>query len=135
MSATPSSTNPPVMTQGFVAGRHQIDSYGNGGFRFAGMSHKGSVIAMPTGIQSWSVSLPTRIDVTSLTPVLAELGLLDMLLVGTGEKALPQDAPFARALRELGLNVEVMDTPAAARTYNILFSEGRRVAAALLAVG
>lgn len=135
MSATPSSTNSPAMTQGFVSGRHQIDSYGNGGFRFAGMSHKGSVIAMPTGIQSWSVSLPTRIDVTSLTPVLAELGLLDMLLVGTGEKALPQDAPFARALRELGLNVEVMDTPAAARTYNILFSEGRRVAAALLAVG
>jgi len=135
MSATPSSTTPPAMTQGFVPGRHQIDSYGNGGFRFAGMSHKGSVIAMPTGIQAWSVSLPTRIDVSSLTPVLAELGQVDMLLIGTGEKALPADSPFARALRELGFNVEVMDTPAAARTYNILFSEGRRVGAALLAVG
>jgi len=58
-----------------------------------------------------------------------------MLLVGTGEKALPADSPFARALRELGLNVEVMDTPSAARTYNVLYGEGRRVAAALLAVG
>lgn len=121
--------------QGFVPGGYQIDSYGNGGFRFAGMSHKGSVIAMPTGIQSWSVTTPTRIDVASLTPVIVEMSQIDMLLVGTGEKALSPDAPFARALRELGLTVEVMDTPSAARTYNVLFSEGRRIAAALLAVG
>lgn len=119
---------------GFVPGGHQIDSYGNGGFRFAGMSHQGSVIAMPTGIQSWSVSKSSRIDVASLTAVITEIGRIDVLVVGTGEQALPQDAPFAQALRGLGLNVEVMDTPAAARTYNVLFSEGRRVAAALIAV-
>jgi uncharacterized protein len=130
-----SSLDSQNTSQGFVPGGHQIDSYGNGGFRFAGMSHKGSVIAMPTGIQSWAVSAPTRIDVASLTPVLVEMGQIDILLVGTGEKALPPDSPFARALRELGLNVEVMDTPSAARTYNVLFGEGRRVAAALLAVG
>lgn len=129
------SSDNKVSSQGFVPGGHQIDSYGNGGFRFAGLSHKGSVIAMPTGVQAWSVSAPTRIDVASLTPVIVELGRIDILLIGTGEKALPQEAPFARALRELGLHVDVMDTPAAARTYNILFSEGRRVAAALLAVG
>lgn len=129
------SASEPTKSKGFVPGGHQIDSYGNGGFRFAGMSHKGSVIAMPTGVQSWSVVAPTRIDVASLTPVIVELGRIDLLLVGTGEKALPQDSPFARALRELGLHVDVMDTPSAARTYNVLFSEGRRVAAALLAVG
>lgn len=129
------SSDSKVTSQGFVPGGYQIDSYGNGGFRFAGLSHKGSVIAMPTGIQAWSVSAPTRIDVASLTPVMVELGRIDILLIGTGEKALPQEAPFARALRELGLHVDVMDTPAAARTYNILFAEGRRVAAALLAVG
>ncbi|KAF0231296.1 MAG: hypothetical protein FD175_1165 [Beijerinckiaceae bacterium] len=130
-----SDQSPANRPHGFVPGGHQIDSYGNGGFRFAGMSHKGSVIAMPTGIQSWAVSMPTRIDVSSLTPVMVELGQIDMLLIGTGEKALPQDSPFARALRELGLAVDVMDTPSAARTYNVLFAEGRRVAAALLAVG
>ncbi|HRE21448.1 MAG TPA: Mth938-like domain-containing protein [Rhabdaerophilum sp.] len=119
---------------GFVPGGHMIDSYGNGGFRFAGMSHQGSVIAMPTGVQSWAVSVPTRIDVASLTPVIVELGRIDLLLIGSGEKALSPDAPVARALRELGLNVEVMDTPSAARTYNVMFSEGRRVAAALLAI-
>lgn len=119
---------------GFVPGKHAIESYGNGGFRFAGMSHQGSIIALPTGIQSWFVNTPARIDVPSLTAVLAEVNRLDMLLIGTGEKALPQDAPFARALRELGVNVEIMDTAAAARTYNVLFEEGRRVGAALLAV-
>jgi uncharacterized protein len=133
MSTTPTSSH--NTSQGFVPGGHQIDSYGNGGFRFAGMSHKGSVIALPTGVQAWAVTMPTRIDVASLTPIIVELGQIDMLLVGTGEKALPPDAPFARALRELGLTVEVMDTPSAARTYNVLFAEGRRIAAALLAVG
>ncbi len=130
-----SPTEPKVSKQGFVPGGHQIDSYGNGGFRFAGMSHKGSVIALPTGVQAWSVSVPTRIDVASMTPILVELWQIDILLIGTGEKALPSESPFARALRELGLHVDVMDTPAAARTYNVLFAEGRRVAAALLAVG
>lgn len=119
---------------GFVPGGYAIDSYGNGGFRFAGMSHQGSVIAMPTGIQAWSVTSPARIDVASLTAVIVEMNQIDMLIVGSGEKALPQDAPFAQALRNLGINIEIMDTPSAARTYNVLFAEGRRVAAALLAV-
>ncbi|MCA0401071.1 MAG: Mth938-like domain-containing protein [Proteobacteria bacterium] len=119
---------------GFVPGGHQIDSYGNGGFRFAGMSHQGSVIAMPTGIQSWLPSKAEQINVASLTPVIVEISKLDMLIVGTGEKALPPNSPFAQAIRNQGLAVEVMDTPAAARTYNVLFAEGRRVAAALLAI-
>lgn len=119
---------------GYVPGGHQIESYGNGGFRFAGLSHQGSIIALPTGIQSWAVTSPNRIDVRSLAPVIVEMNQLDMLLIGTGEKALPQDSPFVLALRELGVNVEVMDTAAAARTYNVLFEEGRRVGAALLAV-
>jgi uncharacterized protein len=129
-----SGPTPSQNQSAFVPGGHPIDSYGNGGFRFAGMSHVGSVIAMPTGIQSWQVKIPSRIDVNSLTPVLAEMEQIDILLIGTGEQALPQNAPFARALRSMGVHVDVMDTPAAARTYNVLFDEGRRVAAALLAV-
>ncbi len=119
---------------GFVPGAHAIDSYSKGGFRFAGMSHQGSIIAMPTGIQAWGVSTSGRIDVVSLTPVIVEIARIDTVVIGTGLQALPQDSPFAVALRELGMKVEVMDTPAAARTYNVLFEEGRRVAAALLAV-
>lgn len=130
-----SETGATKKYNGFVPGAYAIDSYGNGGFRFAGMSHQGSVIALPTGIQSWPVEHPNRIDVASLTPILAEVGVIDTLIVGTGEKALSPEAPFARALRAMGIKVEVMDTAAAARTYNILFSEGRRIGAALLAVG
>ena len=124
----------PKPMVGFVPGGHAIDSYGNGGFRFAGMSHKGSVIVLPTGVQAWSVSKADRIDISSLTSVIAEMQMIDMLLIGTGEKALPQNSPVALAMRELGFRVDIMDTAAAARTYNILFSEGRRVGAALLAV-
>lgn len=120
---------------GFVPGSHPIESYGSGGFRFAGMSHKGSVIALPTGIQSWPVTASHMIDVISLTAVIAEIGVIDIFLIGSGEKALAPDAPVVQALRKIGLNVEVMDTPAAARTYNLLLREGRRVGAALLAIG
>ncbi len=129
-----SGKKPEQKQPAFVPGRHSIDSYGDGGFRFAGLSHRGSLFALPTGIQSWQISRATAIDIDSLIPVLVELEMIDILLIGTGEKALPQSAPFAQALRSLGVQVEVMDTPAAARTYNLLFDEGRRVAAALLAV-
>lgn len=131
MSADPGSS---ARAQGFVPGAHAIDSYGSGGFRFAGMSHKGSIIALPSGIQSWPVENPAHIDVASLTAVLVEMHRIDLLLIGTGEHGLGQDAPFAVALREVGVKIDVMDTPAAARTYNLMFDEGRRVAAALIAV-
>lgn len=120
--------------QGFVAGAHAITSYGKGGFSFAGMTHQGSIIALPTGVQVWAVAEAGHIDVASLTPIMAELLQLDLILIGTGLKALPPDAPFAMALREQGARIDIMDTPAAARTYNVLMEEGRRVAAALIAV-
>ena len=37
---------------GFVPGRAPIDAYGNGGFRFADMSHRGSILALPSGIKA-----------------------------------------------------------------------------------
>ena len=120
---------------GFVPGAHAIDSYGNGGFRFAGMSHRGSILVLPTGVQSWPVPRKESINVASLTAVILEASQIDVLLVGTGDASLPPNAPFAQALREQGISVEVMDTAAATRTYNLMFSQGRRVAAALVAVG
>lgn len=119
---------------GFVPGKYSIDSYGSGGFRFAGMSHKGSVLATPTGVQAWMIEKPDQISVSSFTSIFAEAASIDLLIVGTGEKSLGQDARFAEALRAAGIKVDVMDTPAAARTYNIMLDEGRRIAAALIAV-
>jgi uncharacterized protein len=119
---------------GFVPGQHLIDAYGDGGFRFAEMSHRGSILALPSGVRAWDVTAPEGIDARSLASVIAEAGAVELLLVGTGADIRPL-APALRArLREAGIALEVMQTGAAARTYNVLVAERRKVAAALVAV-
>ncbi|MBV8851142.1 MAG: hypothetical protein JOZ16_16335 [Methylobacteriaceae bacterium] len=119
---------------GFIPGAHPIDAYGVGGFSFAGMSHRGSILALPSGIRAWDVADPLRIDAASLAPVFDEAeGAIEHLLVGTGTHFVPMAAALRRALRARGIVGEPMATGAAARTYNILLGEKRRVAAALIA--
>ncbi len=121
--------------QGFVPGRHGIDAYGSGGFKFAGMSHRGSILALPTGIHAFTATTFAEITAETLTPLLAlPRGQVDLLLVGTGESLVPLAEPLRARLREAGIRSDPMATAAAARTYNVLLSEGRRVAAALVAV-
>ena len=120
--------------EGFVPGRHVIDSYGAGGFRFADMSHRGSLLALPSGIHAWSATTPADLTLDAFAQVLAEAEEIDTLLVGTGKEiAFLDDAVRAR-LKEARMAVDVMSTGAAARIYNIMASENRRAAAALLAV-
>ncbi len=120
---------------GFLPGRHPIDAYGEGGFKFAGMSHRGSLLALPSGLYAWDATSPADIDEASLVRVLAEApGSIEHLLVGTGLDLAPLTPALAQRLRAAKIVAEPMATGAAARTYNILMGEGRRVAAALLAV-
>lgn len=119
---------------GFVPGRHLIDAYGDGGFRFAEMSHRGSVLVMPSGIRAWEIAEPAAIDRNALRPVLAQAGAVELLLVGTGLDIVPLPESLRRWLKEGGVGLDVMQTGAAARTYNILMAENRKVAAALIAV-
>ncbi|HEX8164652.1 MAG TPA: MTH938/NDUFAF3 family protein [Beijerinckiaceae bacterium] len=120
--------------EGFVPGRHLIDAYGAGGFRFADMSHRGSILALPSGIRAWGVRSPADFSEEAFAPVLAEAADIDVLLIGTGrDPALLPDELRAR-LREAGIGVDAMQTGAAARTYNVLAAENRKVAAALVAV-
>lgn len=118
----------------FLPGTAPIDAYGNGGFRFAEMSHRGSLLMLPSGIYAWEVASLDALSPDAFERVMAERADIDFLLLGTGEAQ--RFAPEAvRALfdrAEIGL--EVMDTGAACRTYNILLSEERAVAAALIAV-
>jgi uncharacterized protein len=115
----------------FLPGRHVIDAYGNGGFRFADMSHRGSILCLPSGVRAWSGVL----DLDSLAPVVAEAGTdLAVLLVGTGRTIAPIATDIRMALRAAGISVDPMDTGSAARTWNILVGERRPVAAALIAV-
>lgn len=122
-------------SEGFVPGRHLIDSYGAGGFRFAGMSHRGSLLALPSGIHAWAVGSAEDLTPAAFDRVLAEGPTVQFLLVGTGREIVMLRDDTRHVLREAGISVDVMQTGAAARTYNIMASENRPVAAALIAVG
>jgi len=113
-------------------GKAPIDAYGNGGFRFAGMSHRGSILCLPSGIQAWEPAQP--LDVPSLAPALAEKDGLGLLILGTGRRHELPAPELRRAFAEAGVALEAMDTGAACRTYNMLLAEGREVGAALIAV-
>jgi len=115
-------------------GRAPIDAYGNGGFRFAEMSHRGSILCLPSGIYAWQPGRPDEIEAAALAPVLAERDALDLLLLGTGRRSQLPRAELRRAFDAAGVALEAMDTGAACRTYNVLLGEGRPVGAALLAV-
>ncbi len=120
---------------GFLPGKHAIEAYGQGGFRFGGMSHKGSILALPSGISAWAAQTPGEIDVATLAPIFQEpKGTIEHLLIGTGEALVPLPAALRQALRDAGIVAEPMTTSAAANTYSILLREDRLVAAALLAV-
>ncbi len=120
--------------EGFVPGRHLLDAYGNGGFRFAEMSHRGSILVLPSGIRAWAVTEPSQLSAEAFDPVLAEAEAIELLLIGTGQDLVPLRPPVRQRLRDAGLGIDVMQTGAAARTYNVLVAENRRVAAALVAV-
>ena len=115
-------------------GRALIDAYGNGGFRFAEMSHRGSLLLLPSGIYDWPVSAFEEAHVAVFEQVFAERAAVDYLLFGTGERQHrpPEAVRAAFAAADMGL--EFMDTGAACRTYNVLLAEDRPVAAALIAV-
>ena len=115
-------------------GRAPIDAYGNGGFRFAEMSHRGSILALPSGIEAWSVEAARDISAGSLARLIAEADAIEVLLIGTGSEMVPLPRASRDALEQAGLAPELMSTGAAVRTYNVLLSEERAVAAALVAV-
>ena len=115
-------------------GRAPIEAYGNGGFRFAEMSHKGSILCLPSGIYGWEPRDAARLTAGDFGRVLAEAAGIEILLIGSGPHLRPVPRDLRAALREAGLAPDPMSTGAAVRTYNVLVAEGRAVAATLLAV-
>lgn len=115
-------------------GRVPIDAYGAGGFRFAEMSHRGSILALPSGMWAWPPKSAAEIDEGSLGRAIAEKSEIDILLIGCGRDPVLLPEPLRRRLKDLGLSYDILPTRAAASTYNVLLAEGRRVAAALIAV-
>lgn len=115
-------------------GRPPIDAYGDGGFRFAEMSHKGSVLFLPSGVYAWDLDIIDAATPKHFERVFAEAGTVEFLIIGTGPQFALPSREVRAAFADAGTGLEPMDTGAAARTYNVLLAEGRAVAAALIAV-
>jgi len=111
-----------------------IEAYGNGGFAFAEMSHRGSLLCLPDAIWAWPVTKPGDIDKASLARVFAAAEGIDTLIVGTGTDVWLPPTELREALRAVRVVLDAMQTGPAIRTYNIMMGERRRVAAALIAV-
>ena len=103
-----------------------IDAYGNGGFRFGGMSHRGSLLCLPSGLYGWTGTAQAPFSGERLLKALEESEIRFMLF-GTG-------AAKAARFNAAGMSCDAMSTGAAVRTYNIMLLEGRPVGAALVAV-
>ncbi|SIO28759.1 Uncharacterized conserved protein, contains Mth938-like domain [Rhodovulum sp. ES.010] len=115
------------LTEVPIADGVPVDSYGPGYFRLGGTLHEGAVLVAEGRALAWAGPADD-------TPLLALVGRIDVLLVGTGDTLTPLPGGLQARLEEAGLGVEIMSSPSAARGYNVLLSEGRRVAAALLPV-
>jgi uncharacterized protein len=111
-----------------------IDAYGNGGFRFAGMSHRGSLLCLPDGIWAWPVASLAELNASSLEAVFARAEAIDLFLIGAGRDPWVLSEALRARFRDAALPVDAMTTGAAVRTYNILLAENRRVGAALIAI-
>jgi uncharacterized protein len=111
-----------------------IDAHGGGGFRFAGMSHRGSLLCLPDGIWAWPVASATALTAETLAPVFAYADTLDFFILGTGSAPWIMPAPMRERFREAKISVDTMTTGPAVRTYNVMLMEGRRVGSGLIAI-
>jgi uncharacterized protein len=123
-----------VMRAAHFPGRAPIEAYGNGGFRFADMSHRGSILCLPSGIYGWEPTDPGTLTEGDFDRVIAEAGGIQILLVGMGDALRPMARDLRSILKDAGIGSDPMSTGAAVRTYNVLLAEDRDVAAALIAV-
>ncbi|MBJ3763109.1 Mth938-like domain-containing protein [Maribius pontilimi] len=108
-------------------GERPIDGYGPGFFRVGGQVHEGAIAVLPDGVRAWG-------GLGDTATLLAAAGEIDVLLMGMGAEIAHAPASLRTALEAAGVGVEVMASPPACRTYNVLLSEGRRIGVALLPV-
>jgi uncharacterized protein len=98
------------------------------------MSHRGSLLCLPSGIWPSEITTPTQIEDVSFALVWDEQPAVDHCLIGTGRDPWIIPRVLHELFREHHIVVEAMTTGAAVRTYNILLSESRRIAALLIVV-
>jgi uncharacterized protein len=111
-----------------------IDTHGNGGFRFAGMSHRGSLLCLPDGIWAWPVAAASELTAEALAMALARAGGMDFFVLGTGVAPWTVPQSLRARFRDANISLDAMMTGPAVRTYNVMLMESRRVGAGLIAV-
>ena len=111
-----------------------IDAHGAGGFRFAGLSHRGSLLCLPDGIWAWPVDGSAALTEDVFAPVFARGGELDFFIIGTGTEPWIMPEPLRQRFRLAHVSADTMTTGAAVRTYNVMLMESRRVGAGLIAI-
>ena len=116
------------------SGRNAIQSYGEGGFTVAGERYTGSVLVLPERVVPWPIHQLDKLSRSYFVKAFADNPGVDILLLGCGLGPTSDPRHIGRKLTGLGVSVEVMDTGAACRTFNVLLAEERRPAAALMAV-
>ena len=114
--------------------RQVIDGYGPGQFCISGQWRVGAVIVLPDRTLAWEATDVTSLSADDFSAVLTAEPKVEILLLGTGATMRMIPKALRLALREQGVVVELMDSRAVCRTYNVLLAEGRRVAAAMLPV-
>ncbi len=112
-------------------GRQVIESYGRRGFHVSGVAWTGSILVFPDSTLEWSAGSFVDLSEEAFRPIV-EKGGIEILLLGCGARMQLVPSALRQALRASGIVMDPMDTGAACRTYNVLLSEDRRVAAALL---
>ncbi|WP_299129570.1 Mth938-like domain-containing protein [uncultured Amaricoccus sp.] len=115
------------VTEVYYPGSPPVEGYGPGFFRVGGAVHTGAVALLPKGPVGWA-------GLVDPAPILEQAAAIDVLLIGMGAEIRALDRDLRALLEAAGIGVEIMATPPACRTYNVLLGEGRRVAAALLPV-
>lgn len=123
MDLTPSSS-----------GSTTIERYGDGGFRVGGVRYEGALCLGEDGVQSWECHDVASLSTHDAEVLFAFVPGAEIWIIGCGGVMQMVPSTFKAAFRTRNIAVEAMDTAAACRTYNVLVSEGRKVAAALITV-
>lgn len=111
-----------------------IDGYGDGAFRIGGLVHHGSILLLPERVIEWPVTDLMSLKAEDFDDVIACKDEIEFILIGYGAEVSPIPTKIRGLFEAAGIGIEYMNSGAAARTYNILIAEGRRIAAAIIAV-
>ena len=114
--------------------RKIINSYGAGRFVVSGKEYAHSVIVSPLAVDAWNVHSPFVWSEAVIEQLVENAKDVEVILVGTGKNMVLMPAKWRDLFREKKISIDVMDTGAACRTYNVLLSEERKVLAALILV-